>query len=603
MDKIKKILNNRFVQYALLLVAGLFIGWIFFGGDTERVDQRETEALEEHDHEGESVWTCSMHPQIRQDEPGQCPICGMDLIPVSSDEEVTLLDTEIQMTEAAMKIADVQTATVENVKPYKEIYLPGKVKADERRIAEITARFSGRIENLFINFTGQKVYKGQKLATIYSPDLVTAQKELFEALKFKESNPSFYNSAVNKLKLWDLTEQQIESIIESGEIQYNFNILASTSGTVVEREVSIGNYVEEGESLFKIANLSKVWVLFDAYESDLPWIQEGDEINFSIQSLPGKTFTSKVTFIDPVIDPSTRVASVRTEVNNPDDQLKPEMFAKGILKSTLPGVENALTIPKSSVLWTGKRAIVYVKKPYSDQPIFEYREVVLGPEAGNQYVVAEGLNAGEEIVANGVFKVDAAAQLQGKVSMMNPGGGKTGTGHDHGDMAMNGEMEQENVGQTLSDQSATEVNDQFKEQLANVLDSYISLKDALVDSDPEEATRAASNVKQALQKVDMSLLKGDAHEVWMEKLNRMKDGLANVTKANLEEQREAFSVISNALYESLKQFKIDGLNAYYQFCPMAFDDTGAYWLSKTKEIRNPYFGEGMMTCGITRDSF
>ena len=354
----KKLINRQSVYIGIgFLILGLLLGWAFFGGgNTEKIEEREvTEGIGvEHAHQANEVWTCSMHPQIREDGPGQCPICGMDLIPVNNAESETVGEGQIQMTQTAMQIANVQTVTVQGAEPTKEIYLTGKVVADERNVGEITARFAGRIEELYINFTGQEVKRGQALASVYSPELITAQKELFEAAKFRESNPSFYEAAVNKLKLWDLSDRQIQNILESQEVRYNFNVLASQSGTVVARNVSAGDYVQEGQSLFEVANLNQLWVVFDAYESDMPWIQEGDEIRFTVESLPGQTFTSQVTFIDPVISPQRRVAEVRTEVKNTQNKLKPQMFAQGVLQSELPGVENALVIPKTAVLWTGQ---------------------------------------------------------------------------------------------------------------------------------------------------------------------------------------------------------------------------------------------------------
>ncbi|MGK7393241.1 MAG: efflux RND transporter periplasmic adaptor subunit [Candidatus Cyclobacteriaceae bacterium M3_2C_046] len=597
----KKLNKSNLIIGLVFLLLGLLFGWIFFGGDTEKVGHREEVALEDHDHAGETTWTCSMHPQIRQEDPGQCPICGMDLIPVEGDEDVELLDSEIQMTEAALKIADVQTVKVERSQPYKEIYLPGKVQVDETRISDITARFNGRIEKLFINFTGQEVYKGQKMASIYSPQLVTAQKELLEAQKMKDTNPALFNSAINKLKLWDLNQEQIQTILASGEIQYNFNVLAPNSGTVVERNVSTGEYVTEGKSLFQVANLNEVWVQFDAYESDLAWIKTGDDITFTIESLPGKTFTSQIAFIDPVIDPNSRVASVRAEVDNPKGTLKPEMFAQGMLNTTLPALEEALIIPKTAVLWTGKRAIVYVKQPNTQQPVFQFREIILGPEAGNQYVVAEGLEAGEEVVANGVFKVDAAAQLQGKMSMMNPA-----TGQDPNEAHQHTATEENPVnvdGQTLAEPKVGEVDEQFKQQIAAVFNQYLELKNKLVDSDAQAASNAAETLSQLLKDVDMTLLSGSAHDKWMAMLGSIQKSTQSIMdQKELEAQRKAFSDLTSGLYETVKQFNITGLNAYYQYCPMAFDNNGAYWLSQSREIRNPYFGESMMTCGVTRET-
>lgn len=439
----KNIINNIRKNLKLVigaLVVGLLFGWLFFhsgGGNSSHKAEQELTGHEGHDHESEdpTTWTCSMHPQIKQDKPGDCPICGMDLIPLASmdagGEDVD--PNEIMMTESAAKLADIQTLKVVKGNPEKTIHLQGKIHADERRIAELTARFGGRIEELFVNFTGQNVRKGQKLATIYSPELVTAQRELLEAIALKETRSGLYSAAKGKLKLWDLNDEQIKAIEQQGEPKLYFDILSPISGTVTMRHVAIGDYVKEGTALFKVVDLTKVWALFDAYESDLPWIKTNDKVEFSIQSLPGKSFEGKVSFIDPFIDSKTRVAKIRVELKNPKLEVKPEMFTNGIVHSKVAATEAQILIPKTALLWTGKRAVVYVKVPNRENPSFIYREIVLGPEAGNFYVVAEGLEEGEEIATNGVFKIDAAAQLQGLPSMMNPDGGIVSTGHNHGD--------------------------------------------------------------------------------------------------------------------------------------------------------------------------
>ncbi len=445
-------INKRDIKLiAITMVAGLFFGWVFFhSSSNETTHNHEQETVAE-----ETVYTCSMHPQIKQNKPGLCPICAMDLVPMatSASEGEHVDPNEIQMTKSALALASVQTTIVKQGIPEKNVQLLGKVKADERNVSQLTARFGGRIEKLFINYTGQQVRKGEKLGTIYSPELITAQKELLEAMKYKTSNPSFYKATRSKLKLWDLTEEQIDDIETRGETKTFFDIQSPISGTVTKRHVSIGDYVKEGSALFEVINLSKVWVMFDAYESDLPWIKKGDNIEFTLQSVPGKQFNGKVTFIDPFIDAQTRVAQVRIELKNFDGQLKPEMFANGILKSNTAQNTNELLIPKSAILWTGKRAVVYVKVPDRETSSFIYRQIVLGPEAGNFYVVSEGLSEGEEIVMNGVFKIDAAAQLAGKSSMMNPDGGKVSTGHNHGAMEMDSKKQP-----TQSQHSEIEMN-------------------------------------------------------------------------------------------------------------------------------------------------
>jgi len=439
MKKLIKSIKENYKLVITALIAGLFIGWlVFHPSEKDLIVENQVEGHEGHNHASEdpTTWTCSMHPQIKQDKPGQCPICAMDLIPLITNQSAgdDVDPDEIAMSESAAKLADIQTMSVTRGTPEKSIYLQGKVQVDERNIAELTARFGGRIEKLFVNFTGQLVKKGEKLATIYSPDLVTAQRELIEAITFKESRPSLYTAAKAKLKLWDLSDTQIKAIEEKGDPQLYFDILSPISGTVMMRHVALGDYVKEGSALFQVTDLSRVWVMFDAYESDLPWIKTDDYMEMTLQSLPGKSFDGKVSYIDPFINAMTRVTNVRIELANPGLELKPGMFANGTLHSKIAESAEALLIPKSSILWTGKRAVVYVKVQDRESPSFLYREVTLGPEAGNFYVIVEGLSEGEEIAVNGVFKIDAAAQLEGKPSMMNPGGGKVSLAHDHGSM-------------------------------------------------------------------------------------------------------------------------------------------------------------------------
>ncbi len=466
----KSIIKNIKENYKLVigvLIAGILLGWLFFHSSDNNVQVKETAGVhEEHDPETEetTTWTCSMHPQIKQDKPGDCPICGMDLIPLSSmDSEGDDFDpNEIMMTESAAKLADVQTKKVIKGNPEKMIYMQGKVAVDERNMAELTARFGGRIEKLYVNFTGEKVNKGEKLATIYSPELVTAQRELIEAVAIKESRPAIYNAAKAKLKLWDLNDEQIAQIENQGEPKLYFDVLSPISGTVMKRHVTLGDYVKMGNPLFMVTDLSKVWVMFDAYEDDIPWISKGDKIDFTVQSVPGKTYEAKVSFIDPFINPKTRSVKVRVNINNTAGELKPEMFANGKLYSQVAANSEQLIIPKSSVLWTGKRAVVYVKVPKRENPTFIYREIILGPQAGDYYVVENGLSEGEEIAVNGVFKIDASAQLEGKMSMMNPSGGKVSTGHDHGMDDGNGDMETSEDHSEHENQSADLKHEMFE---------------------------------------------------------------------------------------------------------------------------------------------
>ena len=581
-----------------LLVIGLFLGWLFFaggGGASNAADGGD------HAHEAEdaTIWTCSMHPQIRQEEPGLCPICAMDLIPLEGDGAATSPD-KIQMTSEAIAAANVRTVTVKRGLPFREIRLPGRVEADEARLADITARVGGRIEKLHVNITGQRVVKGATLATLYSPDLVAAQKELLEAARMEDTHPEYFRAARSKLRFWDLTEAQIDAIVETGEVRRTFDVLAPQGGTVLMRHVAEGEYVREGQSMFAIADLGRVWVMFDAYERDLAWLRTGMTVNFTVAGQPGRSYSGRIDFIDPVIDPGSRVAHVRVEMPNPDGTLKPEMFATGIVKSTLPGRDVEIVIPRTAVLWTGKRSVVWVKDPESDLPAFEYREVRLGADAGDSYVVLDGLSVGEEIVAHGVFTVDAAAQLQGKTSMMNA---VQQHERDEGISAGSGRAEPSaRPGETAPIESGAAVPSAFRSQLMDVFDRYSTITRALVASDPAAVIPAARATEQALDAVSASSLAGVLRTQWAEMLQGMRKSLeAMRATRDLEKQRGYYSGLSNTLHQALEHFGVSEKTVYWQYCPMAFDDRGAYWLSAVKEIRNPYFGDEMLKCGVVKE--
>ncbi len=415
--KTLKLFSNKYIKSILLLMAGFLFGVIIFHhpGTTEKPEQL---TVHQHFEDEAIIWTCAMHPQIRMDKPGQCPICGMDLIQLqSSNTEID--DAAIEMSESAIKLAEVQTSIVKRDNVSREVFLYGKIEADEKLIQSQAAHVPGRIEKLYVNVTGQAVIKGQLIAKIYSPELITAQKELLEAISMSEKYPALYEAAYEKLRNLKLTERQIRNIEDSANITTTFDIYADASGIISSRKANEGDYVNKGEILFDVINLSRVWAVFDAYESDLPWISSGQKVTFTTLALPGKSFEAKISFIDPSIDPEKRIARVRAEISNSGLLLKPELFINGIITSKRQDNGKQIIIPKSAVLWTGPRSIVYVKIPDSEQPAFKMREITLGASMKNSFIVLEGVNEGEEIVTNGTFSVDAAAQLAGKPSMMN----------------------------------------------------------------------------------------------------------------------------------------------------------------------------------------
>lgn len=601
---------KNYIIAALILFLGIIIGNIT-SSDRKTTSHNE----DEHDFVQDPIsqlWTCSMHPQIKREKSGNCPICGMELIPVemSNGGGETIASNEIVLTEEAIQLANIQTSIVIKSSAKKEVRLLGTVKPDERRQYSQVSHIPGRIEKLYLNFTGEKVRKGQKIIRLYSPELVSAQKELFESIKSKDVFPQLYKASRNKLKLWKLSDNQIDAIVNSGEIQEQIDILSDYTGYVMKRNVELGDHVMEGMKLFDIANIDVVWVMFEAYETDIPWIHNGDIVEFTMQAIPGKMYKGKVTYIDPFISSETRVAKVRVEIKNPGHKLLPEMFASGIIKANLTGVKDALVIPKSSVLWTGKRAIVYVKVPHDKTISFIYREIILGADLGDFYIVEKGLENGEEIVTNGVFRIDASAQLLGQKSMMNPEGGKVNAG-GHAGMEMGdntkdkNENKEEMTGMIMIDKS--KINSEFKAQLGLVVDKYITLKDALTKDDATLAQKHVKNIKAAIEKVDMLLLLGDAHNVWMKALKQINKNIAAIqNNDNIEIQRKAFGLLGKNLSTVIDMLgiKTPGDKALYlEFCSMADNNKGSFWLSYDKEIFNPFFGQSMISCGEVKKTY
>lgn len=408
--------DKRWAGYGLTLAVGLLLGVLLRGC----VSCGSSMTDGDEDDGGDAVWTCSMDPQVKQPGPGKCPKCGMDLIKMEKGMTPTSdIDPDaVMFSDEAMALANIETTVVGTPEGQKEIRLFGKIEPDQRLQQSQSAYVAGRIERLAINAVGDHVGKGQTLAVIYSPELYTAEQELVSALGTGQQ--VLVDAATEKLRLLNIPQSQIDEVIRSGKASPYVQLKANTSGTVVKKLIEQGDYVRQGQSLLQIANLSRVWAVFQAYETDLPFIHRGQQLQFTAEALPGETFTGRVTFIDPILNGQTRTAGVRVEMGNGGGRFKPEMLLVGNVAASMQKyADEGVIIPKSAVLWTGRRSVVYVKDDVEEQPTFLLRQVTLGPSLPDGYVVLDGLAEGEEIVTNGVFAIDAAAQLDGKRSMMN----------------------------------------------------------------------------------------------------------------------------------------------------------------------------------------
>jgi Cu(I)/Ag(I) efflux system membrane fusion protein len=589
------------------LLVGLFIGRMWQG--SENKTEGPAKALEPLNHP--STYTCSMHPQIQQSDPGDCPICGMELVPLESSSGISSGLPVLEMSESAQRRAAIETSLVEQRIPKKIIRLSGKLEYDETLERTIAARFPARIERLFVNFTGIKVSKGDHLAEIYSPELLTAQRELLAAHRRDPQSP-IAQAAHEKLLLWGIQPEQINALYQGGAASDHFTLKAPIGGIVVSKQVRAGDYVKTGEELLGIMDVSRLWVMLDVSESDLPWLRYGQAVHFNIEAIPGETFSGRIAFIEPEINQKTRTVAARLSVNNSDGCLKSGMFVRGrvevelaaggavlapdligkwispmhpeiiredsgqcdvcgmdlvpaeILGYAEPGegfVEAPLLVPASAVLQTGSRAVVYVQEKDSPVPLFEGREITLGPRAHEDFIVLAGLEKGERVVTKGAFKIDSALQIQARPSMMS----------------------------MPSEAPAVILEAHELSEFVALLKPYLALQAALAADDFKTAGKALRSM------MAITGHKGDTAAL-------VHNMLSAKTIESL--RRPHFENFSNAIITAVQtQPKAFGQRLYLKHCSMVYPERGADWLQGEAELLNPYFGATMLHCGNQKAVF
>ncbi len=430
-------------------------------------------------------WICSMHPQIVMDHPDKCPLCGMDLEPVGGGGAEGMEDfaDTLTLSEHARKMATVATTPVRRLELSKELRTVSKVELDETRVAFIAAWVSGRVDEVFADFPGTPVKKGEHLVAIYSPDLLTTQETFLlyyraeQAPSGRGGGPPLSAASRRRLQLWGITDQQIDELARTGKAQIHLIVYAPIGGTIIEKKIREGQYVKEGDLLYTIADLTQVWLVVDVYESELPWVRVGQPVQVTLEGEPKQPIAGSVAFIEPMLNEATRTVRVRVIVDNSSGRLKPGMYAQTLLRvpimpdgssaptglegkyvcpmhpyvlSDKPGDCNVcgmpleqvpgkpasgpsqlhpkvLAVPAEAVLTTGRRQLVYIE----DQP-GHYRlvEPKLGLRAGEYFPVLAGLEEGQRVVSRGNFLLDSQFQITGKMSLLYPEGaaGAT-TGH------------------------------------------------------------------------------------------------------------------------------------------------------------------------------
>lgn len=592
-------MNSKWSKTAVIaaaIVAAFIAGFAIRGGEAP-IDTAT-------DHAHVSIWTCSMHPQIQLPEAGACPICGMDLIPLETGDATS--PRSLRLSVAARKLAEVQVATVERRSVQSTLRTVGKLEADETRVREISARVPGRIDKLYIDYTGVPVSAGQALFDLYSPELYSAQQELLQSIgagkelaksgieSTRRGSDRTANAARERLRLWGLTAKQVSEIEARGTPSEQVTFVAPTSGIVLHKDAVEGSYVQTGSHIYAIADLTVLWLKLDVYESDLALIRVGQKVTFDTDTHPGEAFTGTVAFIDPVLNERTRSVKVRVNVANPDGRLKPGMFARAVVSAGVDdaGGELPLVIPASAPLVTGKRAIVYVQDP-SDAGMYHAREVSLGVRAGDDYVVRSGLEAGELVVTNGAFKLDSALQILAGNSMMRMhGGGTHGTTEDARAMPPVEESSKK-LSKKLS------LNSEFGAQIDTLLEPYFALSHALSHDDFKTAVAAAGDLTKVLEKVDAAVTAEKKREAWTTSRKPLHGAATAIAEAkDIEAARVHFDVVSKHMIELVKTYGTSGATAVLVYhCPMAFNNRGADWLQFTAGTENPYFGSAMFKCG------
>jgi len=577
----------------LLLVFGIFIGRCFTPMPENHGLQADVSASSATGDSAQQevapeVWTCSMHPAIHAAKPGQCPICGMALIPLetgsgSGDDGPRTLRLE----EGQKALAGIRTTAAVRREMAHEVRLVGKLEINETALATLSAWVGGRLDNLFVEYTGQEVAVGDRLAEIYSPGLYSMQEELIVAT---QAGGKLAQATRKKLQLFGLSEAQMDEIIARGEPSDHITLTAPIAGTVIHRNAIEGSYVKEGEALFTIANLNQLWLQMDAFEPDLTWLHVAQTVKFEVDAWPGETFGGKISFIDPVLDPMTRTVRVRVEVDNQDGRLRPEMFVRARVSAMVGQGTEPLLIPVSAPLLTGDRAVVFVEMPGHElhgASVFELRDVVLGPRAGEFFVVVSGLAEGDMVVERGAFAIDSEMQLRGKPSMMAPKGG--GSGGGHAGMPGMGGADQ-------SDKEQESASASFRVQNGKLLIEAAALGEALASDDFAGSMAAVKRLQEILAPLKGNAAPDGALVALVSLRATAKDAVA---ANDLETLRVEFDKLQAPLIELATSFgylQLERELAIFH-CPMALE-RGADWIDfKGDPTRNPYYGADMLQCG------
>ena len=370
-------------------------------------------------------WYDPMHPQYKSDKPGTAPDCGMDLVPKYADEQAaSMAPGSVMISAEKQQLIGVRTAEVKRETLARDVRTTGQIAADESKIAHVHVKINGFIDKVFVDYIGQPVKKGQPLFTLYSPDLVSTQEEYLIAKRGEtalgsspfaevaQGSQSLLRSTRERLKLWDISDEQIKKLDESGQVQRTMTFYSPVTGIVTDRKAFPNTSVNPDTELYTVSDLSTIWVNADVFEYEVPFVKVGQHAEMRLSYYPGKKWDGRVSFIYPTVDPTTRTVKVRLEFPNPDLQLKPQMFADVQLKVNYG---NQVVVPQEAVLDSGKEQTVFVAQQGG---YFEPRKITTGAKLDGKVVVLSGLKPGETIVTSGNFLIDSESRLKSATGSM-----------------------------------------------------------------------------------------------------------------------------------------------------------------------------------------
>ncbi|MBN8628554.1 MAG: efflux RND transporter periplasmic adaptor subunit, partial [Planctomycetes bacterium] len=584
-----------------------------------------------------TIYTCPMHPQIRQPTPGRCPICGMELVPAAAGA-ANIEELAVKIEPAQRRLANIQTAPVESGPVEEALQSVGMIAIDESRQATIAAYIDGRIERLFADYTGVDIKKGDHLAVIYSPQLYAAQVEFLESRRalnssgglagIRQAQEALVANTRQRLREFGMTDQQLTELESSGQAQSRLTIYAPQGGTVVEKLVVEGSYVKAGDPIYRIAELSTVWLMLKLFPEDAGKVRFGQRVEAVIQSLPGVTLTGRVAFVDPTVDAKTRTVGVRVELMNEQRRLRPGDYAEA--RITLPigpqgevydadlagkwispmhpqivraepgqcpicGMDlvptsrygftgqpipqpTSLSVPRSAVLLAGGNSVVYAET----QPgRFELRPVKIGPILRDKIVILEGLQAGENVATSGNFLIDSQMQLAGKPSLIDPTRALAASQKPEGPLQVKPAAMTSVVGET-------------GKKLEELYAAYFGIQKALA-SDKKPPDEAAQTLYRTAKDLAEDLgMKADSRKL----LSEIAAKSVHLHHMDLTAARKEFKPISHAVVTLAAQVRAADATAPYThfYCPMV-PGGGGDWLQPNKELLNPYWGSEMLRCG------